>query len=209
MKHHKIEQNTEEWFKLRAGKLTMSNLGKVMANYGKAFGEPAKKYAVDIAIEQITGEPIPSAYQNEHMQRGHEQEPIARSLYESETFTTVFPGGFYCSEEIGYSPDGLIGETGLIEIKSVISHVHYATIKRQDIDPAYKWQCIGGLKYTGAEWLEFVSYCSDFPEGKQLFIHRSTPDQFAEEFKQVDERVSQFLELVKSTRETIENARYL
>lgn len=75
-----VEQNSNEWFELRAGKLTSSKLGIVMANYGKALGEPAKKYAVNIAIEQITGEPIASTFTNAHMERGHEQEPIAREL---------------------------------------------------------------------------------------------------------------------------------
>ena len=103
MKYHDIEQNSDEWYQMRAGKLTSSNLAKVMANYGKAFGEPAKKYAVTIAVEQITGKPISSDYQNEHMQRGHEQEPIARELYEQETFSTVYNGGFFCSDSIGCS----------------------------------------------------------------------------------------------------------
>jgi len=75
---HDVDQNTDEWFAMRAGLLTSSKLGTVMANYGKAFGDPAKKYAVNIAIEQITGQPIPSTFSNDHMERGHEQEPVAR-----------------------------------------------------------------------------------------------------------------------------------
>ena len=91
---HDVDQNTDEWFAMRAGLLTSSKLGTIMANYGKAFGEPAKKYAVNIAIEQITSKPIASSYSNEHMERGHEQEPIARMLYEEETFSEVSNGGF-------------------------------------------------------------------------------------------------------------------
>ena len=125
-----VQQNTDDWFSLRAGKLTSSKLGVVMANYGKSFGEPAKKYAVNIAIEQITGEPIPSTYTNEHMQRGHEQEPLARMLYEEEYFCDVTNGGFFGSKFIGCSPDGLVSDSGLIEIKSVIGSVHFANIKR-------------------------------------------------------------------------------
>jgi hypothetical protein len=142
-----VEQNTDEWFAMRAGKLTSSKLGTIMANYGKPFGEPAKKYAVNIAIEQITGKPISSDYSNSHMARGHEQEPIARMMYESETFCDVLNGGFYSSEFIGCSPDGRVGSNGAIEIKSVISNIHFASIKRQNVDPAYKWQCIGNVKF--------------------------------------------------------------
>ena len=78
-----VNQNTDEWFQMRCGKLTSSKLGTIMANYGKAFGEPAKKYAVNIAIEQITGNPIASTFSNDHMQRGHDrgdEGQTARSL---------------------------------------------------------------------------------------------------------------------------------
>jgi hypothetical protein len=211
MKHHNVDQTEqrEEWLKLRAGLLTMSKLGCVMANFGKAFGEPAKKYAVNIAIEQITGKPIPSSYSNDAMQEGHVREPVAKQMYESETFQTVKNGGFFCNDLIGASPDGLPGE-GLLEIKSSItSFAHYERIRKQGIDSAYRWQCIGTLKYTKKPWLDFVSYCEDFPEGKQLFIHRVTPDMFQTEFEQIDERVAQFFALVEKSKETIINSKYL
>ena len=105
---------SDEWFDLRGGRLTSSKLGVIMANFGKSFGEPAKKYAVNIAIEQITGNPIASTYTNDHMQRGHDQEPIARMMYESEQFCDVTNGGFFESEFIGCSPDGLVGDDGVI-----------------------------------------------------------------------------------------------
>jgi len=154
-----IEQNTDEWFELRGGRLTSSKLGVVMSSYGKAFGEPAKKYAVNIAIEQITGIAIPSDYSNAHMQRGHEQEPIARMMYEDDTFCDVDEGGFFMSDFVGCSPDGLVDDDGVIEIKSVIATTQFATVKRQSLDPAYRWQCIGNLKFTGRDWLDYVSYC--------------------------------------------------
>ena len=77
---HDVEQNTDEWLQLRAGKLTGSSVGSVMANFGKAFGDPAKRLAVNIAVEQLRKEPLISDYTNEHMDRGHAEEPIARSL---------------------------------------------------------------------------------------------------------------------------------
>jgi hypothetical protein len=203
-----VEQNSDQWFEMRAGKLTSSKLGTIMANYGKAFGEPAKKYAVNIAIEQITGHPIPSSYQNEHMQRGHEQEPIARMLYESETFCAVGNGGFFGSEFVGCSPDGMVSDCGVIEIKSVIAPVHYASIKRQSLDPAYRWQCIGNLKFTGREWLDFVSYCAEFPADKQLFTHRIERGSLSKEFSMIDERISEFKQLVDETRECILTSKY-
>lgn len=204
-----IEQNTDEWFQARAGLMTSSKLPVIMANFGKAFGDPAKKYAVNIAIEQITGAPIPSDYTNEHMARGHEQEPLARMLYQESTFCDVSNGGFFRSEFVGCSPDGLVDSDGVIEIKSVIPTTHYATVKRQELDPAYKWQCIGNLKFTGRDWIDFISYCQDFPEGKQLFIHRLIASRLADEFAMIDERISQFHKLVEETKSIILNSDYI
>ena len=207
-KFYDVEQNTDEWFTLRAGRLTSSKLGVIMANYGKAFGEPAKKYAVNIAVEQITGKPIASTYTNDHMERGHEQEPIARMLYEEEMFCEVDNGGFFGSDTLGCSPDGLVNDCGAIEIKSVISSTHYATIKRQNVDPAYKWQCIGNLMLTDRDWLDFVSYCSDFPEDKRLYVHRLNKGVFAEEFTMLNSRIAEFLALVAETKSIILNSNY-
>lgn len=203
-----VNQNSDEWFALRGGKLTSSNLGKIMANFGKSFGEPAKKYAYNIANEQITGEPISSDYSNAHMERGHEQEPIARMIYEEQTFCDVTNGGFFESDFIGCSPDGLVGDSGAIEIKSVISNVHYLNVKRQKVDPAYKWQCVGNLKFTGRDWLDFISYCSTYPEGKQIFIHRIRKEDLIEEFKMIDERVAEFKSLVDECKKTILESKY-
>lgn len=204
---HDIDQNSEEWFGMRAGLITSSKLGTIMANYGKAFGDPAKKYAANIAIEQITGVPISSNYSNEHMQRGHEQEPIARMLYEEEYFCDVDNGGFYENGEIGCSPDGLL-DAGVIEIKSVIATTHFATIRRGSLDPSYKWQCYGNLKFTGRDWLDFVSYCSDFPEDKQLFIHRINRTEANKEFEMIDIRINEFKKLIKETKGIILNNSY-
>ena len=205
---HDVEQNSDDWFQLRAGRLTSSKLGTIMANFGKAFGEPAKKYAVTIAIEQITGKPIASTYTNEHMERGHEQEPIARMLYEDENFCEVSNGGFFGSDFVGCSPDGLVYDNGAIEIKSVIVPVHFANIKRQNVDPAYKWQCIGNLKFTGRDWLDFVSFCQDFPESRQLFVKRLNKEDYEKELNMIDERIAEFEALVEESKTLILESNY-
>ena len=206
--YHDVEQNTEEWYAMRSGKLTSSNLGKVMANMGKAFGDPAKKYAVQIAIEQITGKPISSNFSNSHMERGCEQEPVARDAYENETFSTVSNGGFFSSGEIGCSPDGLVLDNGVIEIKCVIESTHYANVRRQNVDPAYKWQCIGNMKFTGRDWIDFVSYCSTYPSDKQLYIYRMHKSDYTAQYDQIDERVNEFMFLVAKTKAEIQSSEY-
>jgi len=254
-KFHDVEQNTDDWFLLRAGKLTSSNMGKVMANsteysvlsiskaegfaiannktksvlkpryetkvdaesalaeikkkdLKKAFGDLAKKYAVSIAIEQITGTPIESSYTNDDMERGHEQEPIARMLYEEQNFCDVTNGGFFESDFVGCSPDGMVGDDGVIEIKSVIGSVHYANVKRQSFDPSYKWQLIGNLYFTGRDWMDFVSYSADFPEGKRLYTFRLNAADYQEEFKMIDERIALFEKLVSEIKQDILEKQY-
>lgn len=209
LKFYDIDQNSDEWYSMRGGRLTSSMLGKVMANYGKAFGEPAKKYANQIALEQITGKACESGYQNEAMERGHVEEPIARALYEDETFCEVTNGGFFCNELIGCSPDGLVGVNGVIEIKSAIASIHYERLRKQTFDSSYKWQLIGNLKHTGREWIDFISYCSDYPEEKRLYIYRLWAENLEKEFKQIDERTNDFFELVSECKSNILELPYI
>jgi len=209
IKFHDVEQNTDEWQLLRCGRLTSSNLGKVMANYGKAFGDPAKKLAVNIAVQQLTRKVSEQSYSNEHMERGHEQEPLARMQYEEDMFCTVTNGGFFENGWIGCSPDGLVGDDGAIEIKSVIATTHFANIKRMKCDPAYFWQCLGNMKFTGRKWIDFISFCVEFPEDKQLFSYRMKAENYSTEFAQIDMRIAQFEKLVQESRELISKTNYI
>ncbi len=193
---HNIEQNTDEWLVMRSGHLTGSAIAKVMANGDRAFGDPAKRLAVDIALEQIKGAPVNNGYTNADMDRGHIQEPIARQLYQSEYFTTVSDGGFFDNGFTGCSPDGLVGESGVIEIKSVIPSVQYKRIKSGTFDPAYKWQLIFNLKESGREWIDYISFCADFTDNKKLFVQRIHAASQSTAFAQVDKRVSKFMLLV-------------
>jgi len=191
---HDVEQNTDEWLDLRVGNLTGSAVKEVMANYGNAFGEPAKKRAITLARERVTGKRslIPT-YKNAHMERGHEQEPIARRLYEYKNFVTITNGGFFEENGLGCSPDGMVMDDGLIEIKSVIDTVHYRTIERGGFDPSYKWQIYFNLMVTGREWIDYVSFCADYPEETQLYIHRTHAKDCAEFFDMMKLRVDEFM----------------
>ena len=164
MLFHDVEQNSDIWDELRLGKVTASKLGCVMANDGKAFGEPARRYALQLALERITGRKAAYSFKNDDMERGHEQEPIARLAYEELHFVTVTNGGFFDCGDYGDSPDGLIESDGVVEIKSVIASTHRDTQRRGSFDPAYRWQLIGHLDCTGRRWVDFVSFCADFPD---------------------------------------------
>lgn len=200
-----IQQNTPDWYEMRSGKLTASQFGVIMANYPKAFGDPAKRLAVKIALERInqasTEDHYGDGYQNADMVRGHIQEPIARALYEDLNFCEVSNGGFYCDDFIGISPDGLVYDDGLVEIKSVIPATHAATKKRKSFDPAYKWQIIGQLHHSGRAWLDFVSYCSFMPKQHQLLVYRVEADKYKTAMEQLAHREMQFRKLVDSVIE--------
>lgn len=200
---HDVQQNTDEWQALRCGKATASNFACIMANDGKAFGDPAKKYALQLALERITGRKADYSFSNEHMERGHEQEPIARMLYEEEHFCTVTNGGFFDCGLYGDSPDGLVGKNGAIEIKCVVAPTHYATLTRGSFDPAYRWQLVGHLDCTGRDWVDFASYCADFPEDQQLIVHRLTKSDCQSELERLAFRRNEFLLTVDAIEQQI------
>lgn len=194
---HDVEQNSDEWEALRLGKATASSYSKFMAHFGNGFGEPASRYALQLALERVTGRRAGSSFKNEDMERGHEQEPVARMLYEEQTFADVTNGGFFDWGDWGDSPDGLIGSDGVIELKCVIASTHEATIRRGKPDPAYKWQIVGHMDGTGRDWVDFVSYCEDYPEWSQLVVFRTYRADVEAELAQLSERREQFLALVR------------
>ncbi len=204
---HDVAQNTDEWLDLRMGKATASKYAVIMAHEGHAFGEPAKEYALQLALERITGRRSDSQYTNEHMERGHQQEPLARMLYEEQNFVTVGNGGFFDCGEYGTSPDGLVESDGLIEIKSVIPKTHYATLKRGSHDPAYTWQMIGHLETTKRRWIDFVSFCPQFPDHATLIVHRTHCDEVLDQIDRLRERRAEFLALVRKIMQDIQENR--
>jgi len=200
-----INQNTDEWLDLRMGKVTGSTIGKIMANFGRAFGEPAKKLAVNIGVEQISGIRQGDEYTNANMERGHIEEPIARQFYEEQYFVEVTNGGFYDNGKTGCSPDGRVGADGLVEIKSAIATMHYDRIKRGSYDPQYKWQFIFNLKESGRDWIDFISYCSSYPPKTKLFVYRLEKEKLKKEYQMIDDRLGEFFEMLKTVKERIKN----
>jgi len=199
---HDVEQNTEAWMTLRMGKVTASNFPKIMANYGKAFGNPAKDYAKRVAIESFTKTPV-ETFKNEWMERGHELEQWARSAYEMQTFNVVLPAGF---SEIGYfgaSADGLVDDDGLIEIKSVKYNIHFDRLQKGRFDSSYEWQMRGQLWLYDRAWCDFVSYCPEFPPDKQLYIFRVERDLELE--KRLIGRLDEFLDLLDTYIEVLQS----
>jgi len=200
-----IQQNTEEWLDMRAGKVTGSAISKIMANCGKAFGEPAKKLAVKLANERLNGQRTKGdRYTNVHMEAGHIEEPVARQMYEEKTGSIITNGGFYDNGKTGCSPDGhILFENGGIEIKSVIPETHFKVDKCGSFDPTYKWQFLFNIRETGWNFIDFVSYCEQYYKPKSLLIVRIEKCEYEKELSMIDNRLIEFESLVEDAIEVM------
>ena len=188
LKHNDIEQNSDEWNVMRRTRVTTSNFAKIMA-CGDKWGEQAKPYAESIAFARHTGREYRPSYKNKWMERGNELEPEAIDCYMvDQGFVTIRPGGFWCNDDIGVSPDILVDSDGLGEVKSVGNPAQYKRWSKGKYDTAYKWQIIGQLYYTGKEWTDFIQYCPTYMEGKELYIYRLFAKDFDDEFKQLQKK---------------------
>lgn len=164
-----FEQNTPEWHEARLGCVTASRFKDVMA---KGQGKTRAKYLYELAGEIITGEPTES-YSNSHMERGHEQEPDAREMYGFITGMTPELVGFVKDGRVGCSPDSLVGDDGLLEIKSKLPHLIAECIDKDRFPSEHKAQCQGALWVTGRKWIDLAVYCPGFP----LFVKRAERDE--------------------------------
>ena len=170
MKFYDVQQNTESWMNLRKKKFTASTFKDLFSKpttvaYEKAIYKPV--------FERLTGE-SPESFQNEWMERGHELEDSARMEYELKTFNKVSNGGFVeVNEWVGCSPDGFVGEDGLIEIKCPAFNTHMNYLRKGKLPSQYKWQVHGQIWATERKWCDFVSYYPGLP----IFILRVERDE--------------------------------
>jgi len=171
---HDVVQKSPEWFALRRQyPLTASN-AQAIGNNGKGletlvWDKLAEAYSSGVVEE----------YGNKHTERGNELEPQARSLYELETGNKVTEVGFVTNEEIssvgGASPDGLVGEDGLLEIKAFDDTKHFKmTVEGLEIESQYMWQMQMQMLFTGRNWCDFLAYNPNF--SKSLLIQRVVAD---------------------------------
>jgi len=169
-------QGSGEWKAARAGKVTGSKAECIAAG-GK--GITRRKYMVQLVAERLSGIPCEGGYQSQAMVSGTLLEPEARSAYEAETGELVREAGFaYLPIPAGCSVDGFVGDAGIQEIKCPEPHVHVDYMERMRVPPDYVPQVTHNLWVTGAEWVDFVSYCPSMPEGLQLVIVRAHRNEF-------------------------------
>lgn len=173
--HTDLVQGTDEWHQARCGIVTASVAGKLLTPTLKvADNETSRGLIHTLVAERLTGY-VDDTYSGGDMWRGHMDEPLARDLY-GEHRAPVDEVGFMVRDDwgfrIGYSPDGLVGDEGQVEIKSRLQKLHLRTILEGRVPGEYMAQIQCGLLVSGRAWCDYVSYCGGMP----LWIKRVTPD---------------------------------
>lgn len=163
------EQGSEEWFRARMGMPTASEFSTVMAS-GKGGGESKTRrtYMLKLAGEILTGEPMEN-YTNGHMERGKVMEDEARDFYSFMKDAEPRRVGFIVNGPKGCSPDSLIGDDGMLEIKTALPHILIEKLLRDDFPPEHKAQCQGALWVAERDWIDIAVYWPKLP----LFVKRA------------------------------------
>ena len=173
-----IVQGSPEWHALRIGKVTASRVSDVIAKTKTGWGASRANYMAELIAERLTGEPA-EKFTNAAMAWGTEKEPDARAAYEFFRDAQVSEIAFVDHPVIGMtgaSPDGLVGDHGLVEIKCPNTATHLDTLLTQAIPTKYVTQMLWQMACTGRQWCDFVSYDPRLPETMSLFVKRVDRD---------------------------------
>lgn len=175
-----IVQNTPEWLALRAGKFTASRFSDLLA-FAKKDGKPLKArtdYIGEVVAELLTGLPREQA-RARPLDWGHDVEAAARAAYEAETGLLVETTGFAVHAAlpfVGCSPDFLVGDDGMGQIKCPYSPVNHVETLRNGMPEEHVAQVQGELWVTGRAWSDFVSYDPRMPAHRRLYVQRIDAD---------------------------------
>lgn len=202
------EQGQPEWFALRAGIITTSELKSVIA---KGEGKVRRSYMLRLAGERITGVPA-ETYENHHMVRGRDMEAEARDLFAFAHDVEPQRVGFIRNGRIGCSPDSLLGDDAMLEVKTKLPALLIETILRNDMPPEHRAQCQGALWVAERERITIACYWPGMP----LFAHetrrdedyiamlRSETDRFNDELDALVEKVRRYGEPPASLKAQLE-----
>lgn len=173
-----VVQGTEEWHAARRGKLTASRIADMMARTKTGYAASRENYRAQLVVERLTGE-TPDGFTNAAMRWGTETEPMARAAYSFWADADVVEVGFIdhpTLEWAGASPDGLVGDDGLVEIKCPESKTHIATLRGGAIPDKYVKQMQWQMACTGRKWCDFVSFDPRLPVPMQMHVTRLRRD---------------------------------
>jgi putative phage-type endonuclease len=196
-----LKQGSQEWHSVRCGRFTGSRFGDLMASTRSGPSASRKALLATLAVERLTGQTV-ETYQNDAMRRGTELEAEARDAYSFSTGQTVAECGFIPCDTIpntGCSPDGLVGNDGLLEIKCPASEAkHLDALIRGQHAKEYHWQLQHQMLVTGRAWVDAVSYDPRWPDHLQLAIVRVQRDEaaiadLAQAIREADAEIEAFI----------------
>jgi len=194
-----VEQGSDEWLEARRGKVTASMFAAATA---KGEGKTKHTYLCKLLAERLTGNLVEN-YTNSKFDWGKEQEAAARAMYSFETGLKVTQVGFVKSgENIGCSPDGLVDDDGLIQIKCPDSHTHISYLLKKTVPTAYLKQIQGEMWVTGRAWSDFLSF-DPRNHFKDIFIVRVQRDD--EFIRKLAAGVNEFVEELLRQEDIIKN----
>jgi len=171
-------QRTREWFDARLGRVTASRVADVMARTKTGYSAKRKDYLWDLVVERLTREPT-TTFETHQMRWGMDTEPMARAAYEAHTGALVEETGFVLHpsmKDAGASPDGLVGDDGLVEIKCPTTATHLQTMANDGPDERYIPQMMWQMACTQRAWCDFVSFDPRVEEPLSFFtvrVHRN------------------------------------
>lgn len=209
MKQHLESGPNPDWLALRAGRFTASRMADLMAKTKTGPSTSRANLITLLAVERITGQCV-ETFTNSAMQRGVELEPVARSAYEAKVGSLVEEVAFIIHPElpnVGASPDALVGNDGMLEIKCPAAPAkHLDALRKNSHATEYAWQLQTQLWVSSRDWVDIVSFDNRFPEGLQLAICRverdpKAIDELREAVIAADEEVSQIVQQLLQLRE--------
>ena len=167
-----VQQGSPEWFALRAGKVTASRVADILAKTKTGPSASRQNYLIELALQRTTGI-IQESYTNAAMEWGTQTEPQARVAYEVNTNNFVDQVAFIDHPNIawfGCSPDGLVSDRGLVEIKCPNSATHWEYFKSKEPPKKYFIQMQAQMAVSGRDWCDFISFDPRMPDRSQLLI---------------------------------------
>lgn len=188
-----IEQGTAEWHLQRLGKVTASRVADVLSKGKSGESASRRNYRTELLVQRLTGQPGES-FTNAAMEWGTATEQLARIAYEAEMGVFVDQVAFIDHPSIvqfGCSPDGLVAQDGLIEIKcgNTATHIDWMLDGKPPAKHIPQMQC--QMAVTGRQWCDFVSFDPRLPDDLQLFVVRLERDQ--EYIEAMEAEVKKFL----------------
>ena len=187
------QQGTDAWRQLRVGKVTASRVADLIAKTKSGWGASRANYMAELIAERLTGTPA-SSFTNAAMQWGTDTEPQARAAYEFFTDAQVVEVGLVPHPFIAdsaASPDGMVGDVGLVEIKCPNTATHIDTLLGQKVPAKYETQMQWQMACTEREWCDFVSFDPRMPAHLQMFVKRVDRDY--DRIAELEKMVAAFL----------------